>query len=100
MRLSYGIELVIATAVALALVRVAIHDNRDSFDLVASCPKWVQYGTTMTVFGDPLCTGLALVEGVAVWVEAARRRPARVWGIGRLTWSLALVFVMLASVHE
>jgi hypothetical protein len=40
------------------------------------------------------------VEGVAVWVEAVRLRPARVWGIGRLTWSLALVFLMLASVEH
>jgi hypothetical protein len=96
-RLSYAIELVMAVAAGLALERATIHFHRDLFNDIAKFPRWVQYGIYLTEFGDPFCTGLVLVEGAAVWIDTGRRRTSRVWGFGRLTWSVSFCVAILTS---
>jgi hypothetical protein len=99
-RLSYAIELVMAVAVGLALERVTIHFHRDLFHDIATFPGWVQYGIYLTESGDPFCTGLVVVEGAALWIETGRRRTSRVWGFGRLTWSVSFWVAILTSLES
>jgi hypothetical protein len=98
MRLSYAIELIIALAAGMALERATTHFHWDVLHDLATSPRWVRYGIYLSEYGDPFCTGVVLVEGAAVWIEAGRQRSPRVWGFGRLSWSVSFCVVVMASV--
>jgi hypothetical protein len=89
------VEFVAAVAAGMVLERATTQFHRDLFHDVASYPRWVQYGIYLTEFGDPFCTGITLVEGAVLWIEACRRRAARIWGFGRLTWSVSFCVAVL-----
>jgi hypothetical protein len=100
-RLKYAIELVLAVCAGLGLVRAGGPDSlRDHDPSFVTYPGYVRYGVFLTEFGDPFCTGLVLVEGAALWIEAIRRRAPRVWGFGRLTWSLSFCVAVLTSLER
>lgn len=99
MRLSYAMELVVALAAGLALARATSHPHQD-YDQFATYPRYVRYGVYLIEFGGPFCSGLVLVEGAALWIEAARRRTPRVWGFGRLTWSVSFCVAVLTSLQR
>lgn len=72
LRTAYLIEIVAAFAVALSLARHFFLLRHDGGVIVGAA-----------------LTGIALVEGPAVWAERWRRRGPPVWGFGRVTWSIA-----------
>jgi hypothetical protein len=90
--------LIIALAAGMALERATIHLHRDVYLDLATFPAWVRYAISLGEYGDPFCTGVVLVEGAAVWIEAGRRRTVRAWGFGRLSWSVSFCVVAMASV--
>jgi hypothetical protein len=97
--LSYAIELIVAVAAGLALGRATEPAHR--FDeMFANFPKYIQYGVYLTDFCDPICNGLVLVEGAALWIETIRRRKPFAWGFGRLTWSVSFFVIMLSMSEE
>jgi hypothetical protein len=74
MKLGYVMELTLAGAVGLALARL-----------------WME-GSYFSMYGFPMMTysfitGVVIVEAIGLWIEKARRRGPKPWGIGRLTWS-------------
>jgi hypothetical protein len=69
---AYLIEINIALAVGFSLARHFFNLRHDG---------WVVVGAALT--------GVALVEGPAVWAERWRRSGPPSWGLGRATWSLA-----------
>jgi hypothetical protein len=98
-RLSYAIELVVAVAIGLALVRAAAPIQEFRAEL-ARYPRSIQYGVYLTEYGDPFCLGLVVVEGVTLAVETFRRRRPGAWGFGRTTWSVCFFVVLLISLEE
>jgi hypothetical protein len=97
-RLSYAIELIIAMAAGMALERATTHFHRDVTLDLAFYPVWVRCAIALSEYGEPFWTGVVLVEGAAVRIEAGRRRTARAWGFGRLSWSVSFCVVAMASV--
>ena len=82
MKLGYLLELVLAIAVGLALAHgwteAAWVTRLKTLDLVI----WLFSTPAYTLFSCVI-----LVEAAALWIEKARGRGPRPWGIGRLTWS-------------
>lgn len=67
---------------------------------MAAYPWLIRCIVAFTDLGDPLCSGLALVEGTALWVGFLGRRSPKVWGFGRLTWAITFFVVIAASLEE
>src|SRR5690242_14653776 len=44
---------------------------------------------------EPFLTGVALVAGLGLLIEAARRRSPETWGLGRWTWGLSGFYLLL-----
>src|SRR4051794_38661674 len=81
----------------MALERATAHFHRDVILDLASYPAWVRYAIALGEYGGPFCTGVVLVEGAAVWIEAARRRSVRAWGFARVSWSVSFCVVVMVS---
>jgi hypothetical protein len=83
----YLVELVAALAVGMALALTFLHERQASGAIVGAA-----------------LTGVALIEGLAVWFEAARRGGPPAWGFGRATWSIAggasLFYVVFNGLRE
>ena len=77
MRLRYALELVLAVAAGLAIVRIRMHgpDLRDPHVPL----------DTLVVLYSSFLTGFVLVEVICLYMEAAWRRSPAIWGTGRLT---------------
>ncbi len=83
----YLLELVAALAVGMALARPVFQIRQASGEIVGAA-----------------LTGVALIEGLAVWLEAARRRGPPAWGFGRATWSIAggasVFYIIFNGLHS
>src|SRR4051812_14397446 len=98
-RLAYALEAILALAVGLSLARAVTSSGTFEF-LLESKPtgsiSWAIYiATYIKAIGGAICTGVALTEGVALWIEVARKRSPAIWGLGRWMWSttsMALIF--------
>src|SRR5438874_13437448 len=85
-KMFYLVELVVALAVAIALARPFLLERQDGGAVVGAA-----------------LSGVALVEGFAVWFEVVYHRGPSAWGFGRATWSIAgatsLTYVLFNGIH-
>jgi hypothetical protein len=93
-RLGYALELVLVLAMGMALGRWAAHSPVAAGYFRSDVVRQFQF------FVEPILAGMALAGGLGTWLEAARRRSPPNWGIGRWSWSVAALTVLLYSVAE
>jgi hypothetical protein len=90
MRLAAVMELILVTAVGMAVASWLIHD-----------PSMAQYytqaprGRLLKDAADGFLAGVALAGCIAVWVERVRRQPPAPWGPGRWAWSVVGLYLLL-----
>jgi hypothetical protein len=90
MRLAAVMELILVSAVGMAVASWLFHD-----------PSMAQYytqaprGRLLKDAADGFLAGVALVGCIAVWVERARRRPPSPWGPGRWAWSVVGLYLLI-----
>jgi hypothetical protein len=85
LNLANVLELVVAAAAGMALARF-MHDLKGATQYsVFTCLELVA----------AFLTGISLVMGLRLWVEASRPREHRLWGIGRWAWSLSAASIVL-----
>lgn len=86
-KIAYVMEIILAIAVGLAAWRYeAGHYRLDylnfrHFELIAGY----------------FLPGVALVGALGTWFEAVRRRAPAHWGLGRLTWSIAGLYIVFVN---
>ncbi len=86
-RLSNLMEVVMAIVVGASLARGTLLD--------ATTQQRLRFGATsewVRELGGAMVTGVAIIGGIGIAVEFARRRTPKAWGPGRLTWMFTLVF--------
>jgi hypothetical protein len=93
-RLGYALELVLVLAVGMALARWSAHS------MVAAGYYRSGVVRQFQLFAEPFLAGAALAGGLGTWLEAARRRSPPIWGIGRWSWSVTALTVLLYSAVE
>jgi len=88
--LAYVMELVVGVAVCAGLLRDEVSDPRLR-DRLPNAPasEWLR------LVGETSLTGLALVGGLGLAVEAIRGRSPATWGLGRWIWSIAGSYAVL-----
>lgn len=90
------LEWIVALALGLATYRAC-------FALPIWRLQWAQADnawTRMTFVIAPILFGVAIFEGLALAVERARGRGPRPWGVGRWTWSIAAIYVVLKAAFD
>jgi hypothetical protein len=90
-RLGYALELIFVLAVGLALARWATQSLLINAYFVRS-----DLATQFQLIVASFFAGVGLVGGFGTWLEAARRSSPPTWGIGRWTWSVYALTVLLA----
>ena len=90
------VEWVVAAAIGLATFRacLALPHWRLLWDRADDA--W----TRLTFVIAPALSGVAIFEGLVLAVERARGRGPRPWGVGRWTWSIAAIFLVLKAVFD
>ena len=89
-RLSNLMEVVMALAVSASLARGTLLDATTQQRLrFGAASEWVRE------LGGAMLTGVAIIGGIGIALEYARRRAPRTWGTGRVTWMFTLVFGVL-----
>ena len=46
---------------------------------------------------NPMLTGIAIVEGLVLAAESARRRGPERWGLGRWAWATSAIFLLVSG---
>ncbi len=93
-RLSFVLEWVIALAVGLATARW-VGGGSELRRLLAGGKIWMNTPRTI----NPLLEGIAVVEGLALGWELWRRRGPVVWGLGRWTWALTALYLVIHGIE-
>ena len=85
------LEWVVALAVGFATFRacLAVPNWRSQWEGADRAWTKLTYVVVLTL------VGITIVEGLALAVERARGRGPRPWGIGRWTWSMASIYLVL-----
>lgn len=82
-RIAYAMELVIAVAVGFAAWR---------YEAATYRLDYLNF-RHFELFAGYFLPGIAIVGGVGTWLEMARGRSPKGWGSGRITWSVAALYV-------
>jgi len=91
-RLGYTLELVVVLAVGMALSRwTARFPDSTRFFAQADMGRQVQF------LAEPFLAGAALAGGLGLLIEYLRRQSPPRWGLGRRTWSVAALLVLLSA---
>jgi len=92
LRLGYALELVVVLAVGMSLSRwTAGFPDSARFFATADMGRQVQF------LAEPFLVGGALAGGLGLLIESLRRRSPPIWGLGRRTWSVAALLVLLSA---
>lgn len=91
-RLGYVLELVATAAVCSAVVRSQMTSRWVGLNHITA-----GHSGEIRLVGGGFLTGLALAGGVGLLVETLRGRRPTSWGIGRLIWSIAGVYMVLST---
>jgi hypothetical protein len=89
MRLASGMELILVTAIGMAVASWLVHDPGMAHYYAGGLGRRLKDAT------EGFLAGVALAGCIGVWIERAFRRSPLPWGPGRWAWSVVGLYLLL-----